>query len=103
MIDVVVAFALANMAFEFVLLSMVAPKWRLRLLGNPTACVVTHLSMLSLNLLVHWGTLIGTMSSIVSFVASIFTIWLARKVWGSVVESRFYTTGLVRYSAKELT
>ena len=103
MIDVVIAFALVNVIFELVLLSMLAPRLRLRLLGNPTACGVTHVVFLVLNLVVHWGTLIGTMSSILAFVCSIATIWAAQKLWGTVVDGRFYTTGLIRYSAKELT
>lgn len=103
MIDVVVAFAFVNVIFELVLLSMLSPKLRLRLLGNPTACGLTHVAFLVLNLLVHWGTLIGTMSSILAFVCSIATIWVAQKLWGTVTDGRYYTTGFIRYSAKELT
>ena len=102
MIGAVLAFAVVNVIFELVLLSMLSPKLRLRLLGNPTACGVTHVTFLVLNLLVHWGTLIGTMSSILAFVCSIATIWAAQKLWGTVVDGRYYTTGLLRYSAKEL-
>lgn len=103
MIDVVVAFGLMNVIFELVLLSMITPRLRLRLLGSPAACGATHVIFLVLNLIVHWGTLIGTMSSILAFVCSIATIWVAQKLWGTVIDGRFYTTGLIRYSAKELT
>jgi hypothetical protein len=103
MIDAVLAFGLMNVLFELVLLSLLSPKRRLRVLGNPTACGVIHILFLSLNLLVHWGTLIGTMSSILAFVCSIGSIWFAQKLWGMVRDERFYTTGLIRYSAKELT
>jgi hypothetical protein len=102
MLDAVVFFGLLNVAFEFIVLSMVPPRTRLRVLGNHTTCVVLHLTCLGLNLWIHWGTLIGTMSGIFSFICSIGTVWLARLVFGFIVDDRHYTTGLVRYSKEQL-
>jgi hypothetical protein len=68
MIDAVLLFGAMNVLFEFIVLSMVPPKQRLRLLGNHNSQILLHVICLSLNLLIHWGTLIGTMSGIFSFI-----------------------------------
>ena len=103
MIDAVLLFGLMNVLFEFIVLSMVAPKWRLRLLGNRNSQVLLHFFCLSLNLLIHWGTLIGTMSGIFSFICSIGTVAIARFVFGYVEHDRYYKVGLVKYRVEELT
>ena len=59
MIDAVLLFGVLNVAFEFILLGMIPPRRRLRLLGNETACTVMHISFLALNLLIHWVPLTG--------------------------------------------
>lgn len=102
MIDAVFIFGLMNVAFEFILLSMLRPRTRLRLLGSEIACVYLHFVCLSLNLLIHWGTLVGTMSGIFSFICSIFTVVIARKVFGVIRNDRYYTRGLVSYAREEL-
>lgn len=102
MIEAVFVFGLMNVAFEFILLSMLKPRTRLRLLGNPIACVYLHFICLSLNLLIHWGTLVGTMSGIFSFICSIFTVQIARLVFGKIVDNRYYTRGIVGYAREEI-
>ena len=102
MISAVLIFGFMNVLFEFILLSMVRPRTRLRLLGSEIACVYLHFVCLSLNLLIHWGTLIGTMSGIFSFICSIFTVMVARAVFGVIKEDRYYTRGLVGYAREEL-
>ena len=102
MINAVLIFGLMNVVFEFILLSMVRPRTRLRILGNEAHCVYLHFVCLSLNLLIHWGTLIGTMSGIFSFICSIGTIAFAQLVFGSIKEGRFYKVGLIKYSPSEL-
>lgn len=102
MISAVLIFGLMNVVFEFILLSMVRPRTRLRILGNEAHCVALHFMCLSLNLLIHWGTLIGTMSGIFSFICSIFTVVVARAVFGVIKEDRYYTRGLVGYAREEL-
>lgn len=102
MISAVLIFGLMNVVFEFILLSMLRPRTRLRILGNEIACVYLHFVCLSLNLLIHWGTLIGTMSGIFSFICSIFTVVVARAVFGVIKEDRYYTRGLVGYAREEL-
>lgn len=102
MIDAVFIFGLMNIAFEFIVLSMVRPRTRLRILGNEGHCVALHFMCLALNLLIHWGTLIGTMSGIFSFICSIVTVVVARAVFGVIKEDRYYTRGLVGYAREEL-
>ena len=101
MISAVLVFGLMNVLFEFILLSMLRPRTRLRLLGSEIACVYLHFVCLSLNLLIHWGTLIGTMSGIFSFICSIVTVVVARAVFGVIKEDRYYTRGLVGYAREE--
>ena len=102
MISAVLIFGLMNVAFEFILLSMLRPRTRLRILGNEGHCVALHFMCLALNLLIHWGTLVGTMSGIFSFICSIFTVVVARAVFGVIKEDRYYTRGLVGYAREEL-
>ena len=102
MISAVLIFGLMNVVFEFILLSMVRPRTRLRILGNEGHCVALHFMCLALNLLIHWGTLVGTMSGIFSFICSIFTVVVARAVFGVIKEDRYYTRGLVGYAREEL-
>lgn len=102
MINAVLMFGALNVLFEFVLLCMLAPRLRLRLLGSEGASTALHFAFLIANLVIHWGTLIGTMSGVLAFVASIMTVRVARLVFGRVVEGRYYHVGLVKYSVKEL-
>jgi len=88
--------------FEFVLLSMIAPKWRLRLLGSRAGCNAVHVLMLVLNMWIHWGTVIGTMSATLSFCASVVTVFVARIVYGEVVDDVRTRRGLVGYKTEEL-
>lgn len=101
MIDAVFIFGLLNVMFEFILLSMLPPRTRLRLLGNQSMCVSLHFACLALNLAIHWGTLIGTMSGIFSFICSMATVSLAKLMFGSIVGTR-YKRGIFGYSLKEI-
>ena len=102
MIAPVVMFAIVNVIFELVVLSMVNPYTRLRILGSDSACTALHVLCLALNLIIHWGTLIGTMSGISSFVCSIVAVHFARSLWGTIKDNRYYTVGWVKYSTKEI-
>lgn len=101
MIEAVFVFGILNVMFEFILLSMLPPRMRLRLLGSEAQCVSLHLLCLALNLMIHWGTLIGTMSGIFSFICSIFTVSCARLVFGRITGTK-YRRGIVGYSLKEI-
>ncbi len=102
MIDAVLLFGALNVCFEFVLLSMLTPRLRLRLLGSEPLSMTMHIAFLIANLFIHWGTLIGTMSGVLAFVASILTVNVARKVFGTITEGRYYRVGWIKYSREEL-
>lgn len=103
MIDAVLLFGLINIVFEMVLLSMMPVKFRLKLLGTHQYQMVLHVLFLVANLLIHWGTLIGTMSSILAFCASIVSVRIAQVLFGKIEGGRYYTVGLIKYSTKEIT
>ena len=102
MIEAVFVFGFMNVLFEFVLLSMLPPRMRLRLLGSHGATSVLHFAFLLLNITIHWGTLVGTMSGVGAFISSIATVFIAKKLFGFIEADRYYHVGWVKYSAKEL-
>ena len=102
MIDAVLLFGALNVLFEFVLLCMLSPRLRLRVLGSESASNALHVFFLLANMAIHWGTLIGTMSAVLAFVSSIVTVRVARTVFGSITEGRYYRVGLIKYSVEEL-
>lgn len=102
MIEAVLLFGFMNVLFEFVLLSMLSPRTRLRVLGSAAWSNTLHVSFLAINLLIHWGTLIGTMSAVGAFISSMVTVRIARLLYGSIVDDRYYTVGVIKYSLEEL-
>lgn len=102
MIEAVLIFGIMTALFELVLLSMIPPKHRLRLLGSEPACTCMHVAFLTLNLVIHWGTLIGTMSGVGAFLMSLLTVRLARSMFGLIKDDRYYTVGWIKYSLEEL-
>lgn len=102
MIDAVICFAVLLATFEFVLLSMVPPRYRLRLLGNQAACNAVHVFMLAINLAIHWGTVTGTMAATGSFVVSIVTVAVAKVVYGTIANDVRTRRGIIGYKNAEL-
>jgi multisubunit Na+/H+ antiporter MnhF subunit len=102
MLAEVFAFALVMSVFEFVILVMVPPRLRLRLLGNDISKTICHVGFLLLNLWVHWGTVVGTMSSTLSFITSMAVLGASTRLFGTVTDGRYYTVGWIKYSTKEL-
>lgn len=100
--EAVLMFGTMLAVFEFVLLSMLPPKYRLRLLGSRAGCNAVHASMLVLNMWIHWGTVIGTMSATLSFCASVVTVFVARIVYGTIENDVRTRRGLVGYKTEEL-
>lgn len=101
MLEAVMVFGLVNIIFEIVLLCMLKPRTRLRVLGSDAWCNAMHVMFLALNLYVHWGTVTGTMSAVVAFIASLLTVKLLRTTFGYVRDER-YTVGLLKFSREEL-
>lgn len=102
MIDAVLLFGFMNVLFEFVLLCMMSPRFRLRVLGTPAYRNVMHVSFLLLNMAIHWGTLIGTMSAVMAFISSLVTVQVAMKLFGYVEQGRYYTVGWIKYRPEEI-
>lgn len=102
MLDEVIAFAIVMSVFEFVILVMVPPRARLRLLGSQSLKFAMHIGFLIVNLIVHWGTVVGTMSSTLSFITSLVVVELACKVFGYIEGGRYYHVGWVKYSVGEI-
>ena len=103
MIEAVLIFAILLSLFEFVILSMITPRYRLRLLGSRSLCTAMHFAMLIANLYIHWGTVTGTMAATGAFVTSIITVEIARTVYGTVIGNVRVRRGLVGYKTQELT
>lgn len=102
MIEAVLLFGAMSAVFELVVLGMLSPRTRLRVLGSAYKQNLLHVGFLLLNLMIHWGTMTGSMTAIVAFLASIPTVLIAKLVWGQVTEGRYYHVGLIKYSAEEL-
>ena len=102
MIEAVLLFGIMNILLEFVLLSMLAPRTRLRVLGSTNRKNLLHVGFLLINLMVHWGTLIGTMSAVMAFISSMVTVRLAMWLFGYVVDGRHYHVGWIKYGVEEL-
>lgn len=102
MIDAVIVFGFINVLFEFVLLSMLPPRTRLRLLGSKNQQLYVHCLIFILVITVHWGTLIGTMSGFLSFILSMVTIRAAQALYGQIEGGRYYRLGWIKYSPSEL-
>jgi len=102
MVDAVLIFGILLATFEFVILSMVPPRYRLRLLGNKAGCNVVHVAMLIINLMIHWGTITGTMAATGSFVVSMITIEAAKLIYGTVSSGVRTRRGIIGYKNAEL-
>lgn len=101
MIEAVFVFGIMNCIFEFIVLCMMPPRTRLRVLGSKAKSNAMHIAFLTFNLIVHWGTVTGTMSAIGAFLCSMLTIRVARLIFGYVSDTT-YRVGVVKFSREEL-
>ena len=102
MVETVIAFGLIISMFEFIIIAMIPPRTRLRMLGNQNAKLGFHIAMFMLNMVLHWGTAVGTMSATLAFICSIGVIYCAKKLFGAITDDRYYTVGLIKYSVQEI-
>ena len=102
MIEAVFVFSVMNVVFEFIVLSMLSPRVRLRVLGSPNKQNALHVGFLLLNLLIHWGTVTGTMSAIGAFLCSMVSVAVAKLVYGYVTPDLVYRRGVLRFTREEL-
>ena len=101
MIDAVIFFGLINVVFEFIVLGLIPPRARLRLLGSKRGQLTLHIVIMCFVLWTHWGTLIGTMSGFFSFCLSMLTVLIARNVFGFIEDGNFHRR-IIGYKLEEL-
>jgi len=102
MIDAVFVFGVINILFEFVILAMIPCRIRLRILGRKSYQQVIHSLLLITMLMIHWGTLIGTMSGFLSFVLSMVTVEIAKVIFGYITPDNKFHRRIIGYTADEL-
>lgn len=101
MVDAVALFALCSALFEAVILMKLPLKLRLRILGSGTAVGCIHILITLSNLFIHFGTVTGTMTAVVSGLASFVTVPLIRWYGGCIRRGRYYP-GVRRYATPTL-
>lgn len=89
MIEAVLVFALLTGVFELLIIEKLDLKTRLRVLAYPglvSACCG------ALNLVIHWGTMTGSMTAIVATLASFIVLDIERRRWGYIqrIEGRYF-------------
>lgn len=101
MVETVFLFAFVSALFEFVILMKLSPRTRLKLLGSPKAVALTHFFVVSANLIIHFGTITGSMTAITAGLASFITIPFARMLCGRISNNMYYP-GVIRYTGAQL-
>ena len=101
-IDAVFIFGAINIVFEFVILCMIPPKFRLRLLGSKAWSRAMHVTVMIIILIIHWGTLVGSMSGLFSFCLSMLTVELAKLVFGYITPDEKFHRRIIGYTTDEL-
>lgn len=107
------AYGVLNIVFECAVLGMVSPRWRLAVLGSKSGRAFCHVSVMIINLILHWGTLGGTSGAQASFLLSFIGIPLCMALWGwtylaptevnGVVQlKRRHRRGIFGYTKEEL-
>lgn len=97
MIEAVAVFAFISALFEFAIIMKLKPRTRLRLLGNRYWVSVIHTTVFIVNIVIHFGTITGSMTAVTAALVSFVTIPLARWISG-YVRKGVYTPGVIRYS-----
>lgn len=101
MIEAVFTFALVTMAFEFVLLMKLNPARRLRLLGSTRWVATIHTLVIMINILIHFGTITGSMTAVTAGLTSFMTVPLARWISGYIANNHYHP-GAIKYNVSEL-
>lgn len=79
MLQTVLIFAAVTAVFEFVALARFTPRLRQWLLSHDG---VLHAFVIAANLMIHWGTITGSMTAVVAGLASYITVPIAQQLWG---------------------
>jgi hypothetical protein len=89
-IEAVFVFGLLSALLEAIILTKLPLRVLLRILGDPRQVALIHLFVGIFNLIVHFGTVTGTMSAIVSALASFAVIPLIRARHGYIRREVYY-------------
>jgi hypothetical protein len=101
MVDAVALFALCSALFEAVILLKLPLRMRLRILGSSTAVGVIHTLIILANLAIHFGTITGTMTAVLSGLMSFLTVPAVRW-YGGCIRNRQYFPGVRVYNTQLL-
>lgn len=102
MIEAVFTFAFVSALFEFVVLMKLKPRTRCRVLGSGRWVATIHTLTVLINILIHFGTITGTMTAVTAGLVSFATIPFTRWVSGHITAGVYYP-GRIRYTPQQLT
>ena len=104
MIEAVILFAALTGIFEWVLLVKLKPRTRIRVLRFPGSITFTFFA---LNLIIHWGTMTGSMTAVTAALASFIVTACARSYWGYATKANdgrvWYVPGMIKYTKEDLS
>lgn len=103
MIEAVLCFAILTALFEWLVLAKLTPRIRVRVLRFPNTITAIAFVM---NLIIHWGTITGSMTAVTAALASMAVTELARKYWGCTTKAKdgriWYVPGKKKFTKEEL-
>ena len=102
MIEAVFTFAIVSALFEFVILMKLKPSTRLRLLGSKRWVAITHTVVIMITILIHFGTITGSMTAITAGLISFLVIPTTRWISGSITNKRYFP-GAIKYQTAQLS
>lgn len=91
MISGAAIFAALNMICELIIIALVPPRWKLRVLGNDRAMIAVHMGMGLITARLHWGTVTGSGAAMMAFVISFPTLWIAKQVFFGYIRPEPHT------------
>lgn len=80
----IVIFTVIKMAAEMLILGMIAPRFRLRILGSRAKTCILHVTFGGTLMLLQAHSILGTMSGLMAFVLSTVTVVIARNVFSYI-------------------
>jgi hypothetical protein len=98
MLEAVLCFAFLTGLLELIVFAKMKPRMRLRVLGHPT--LITFVAFI-VNLIIHWGTMTGSMTAVTAALASVAATTIARTTWGYINGSKI-KDGVIKFKDSEL-
>ena len=95
-------FAALNMICELIIIALIPPRTKLRVLGNDKAMVAVHCTLGLITAYMHWGTVTGSGAAMIAFIISFPTLWIAKQVFFGYVRDNKYHRRIIGYTVQEL-